>query len=239
MLYHGQPSTESYNSLLTELRNRFPNVPLQFIQPRKLRGFGKLKNHVPSTTVSFKDTDKVLEGESLLKDSHFFFFRSMSVGLAIVPVDSSSGKEKPGSMKTMTYPYPSMFTAVKADGTKDFATLNSVYDFYNGHFTMKSDQFDYLENTPVANFMVAPGARPDILQLGHNFVDLRTRLTLFGGKDQKMTFTLPSTGDFSNIESVGTTSADLKKIYVDVVVDGFVIICNDIDMRNYVSTQLK
>jgi hypothetical protein len=239
MLYHAQPTTESYDNLLAELRNRFPQVPLQFIQPRKLRGFGKLKNHVPGTTVSFKDTDKVLDGESLLKESHFFFFKCMSVGLALVPTDAQSGALKPGSMKTMTYPYPSMLTALKADGTKDFAALNSVYDFYNGHFTMKSDQFDYLENTPISNFMVAPGARPDILQLGHNFVDLRTRLTLFGGKDQKITFTLPGTGDFSNIESVGTSSADLKKLFVDVVVDGYVIICNDADMRNYVSAQLK
>jgi len=214
-LYHGQPTTESYD-------------------------FGKLKNHVPTSVVSFKDTDKVLEGvESLLKESHFFFFRSMSVGLALVPMDPLTGKEKPGSLKTMTHPYPAMLTAVNGDGSKNVAALNSVYDFYNGHFTMKSDQFDYLENTPISNFMVAPGARPDILQLGHNFVDLRTRLTLFGGKDQKITFTLPSTGDFSNIESVGTTRADLKKIYVDVVVDGFVIICNNADIRNYVESQLK
>ncbi|MEN9611213.1 MAG: hypothetical protein RLZZ628_2027 [Bacteroidota bacterium] len=234
-LYKGQPLPEAKKELLNFLRDTFPQIGREFIQPSKLRGFGELKNNSSTINIYFQDAKSVVKSaELLLAPNRFFITESMSIGIALIPL--VNGVPQYGDRKVVTYPYPSIFTKTStilpsSAVTTDDTVLKSIECFYNGKFSLKVENFDYLEGSPINMFKVDPNNRPDIVNYGHHQVDLHTTLIMSGGKEQKLILEIPSDGDYSNIAMLNANTM----LRVEIELDGYVIICNDDKIKKYVS----
>jgi hypothetical protein len=234
-LYKGQPLETAKKELSEFLRGQFSELNREYIQPSKLRAFGVLKNNSSTINIYFQDAKSVVKSaEVLIAPNRFFVTESMSIGIALIPI--VNGAPQYGDRKVVTYPYQGVF--VKSSGFLPSSqvivndeVLKSIRCFYNGKLSLKVENFDYLENTPINQFMVDPNNRPDIVNEGHHQVDLHTTLIMSGSKEQKLILEIPSDGDYSNIAMLNPETL----LMVEVEMDGFVIICkNDAD-KQYVS----
>jgi hypothetical protein len=234
-LYKGQPLATAKKELSEFLRTTFSEVNREYIQPSKLRAFGVLKNNSSTINIFFQDAKSVVKSsEVLIPPNRFFVTESMSIAIALVPM--VNGVPQYGDRKVVTYPYPNIFrkaSVVLPSSQTVFndEVLRSIRCFYNGKLSLKVENFDYLENTPLSQFMVDPNNRPDVVNEGHHQVDLHTTIIMSGSKEQKLIIEIPSDGDYSNIAMLNPET----QLMVEVEMDGFVIICkNDVD-KQYVS----
>jgi hypothetical protein len=227
-IYKGQPIAGSRRTMLDALRDLFgTQVGVRNIQPRTIRAFGRLKNNESTINIFFQDNKPVLPGESLLQDSRFFFLNSASIGIAMVPaIISATGEAtalKSGNRRVVTYPYYSLLTTPSVNGTDNTVVHEGIHNFYNSHLSLKVDQFDYLEGTPLSKFMVCPRDKTDMVHFGHHQVDLGLTVSMQGNKEQRMIISMAPDGDYSNIASIGNN----LKLFVEVELEGYEIICTD------------
>ncbi len=222
-------------ALMELLRTKLNGIVLKSeIRPRTLRAFSLLQGDNAGTVFNYKDTAKILDGESLLRDGRIFVGNLLSFGIAKVPVATAATTNSqavlaPGNMEVISYAHPDFFAnsnvAVssfggQSSGTSSTTELNAIRMFFNGELEFKTDSNIRLEKFPMSRFsgIEQYGA---FVPRGLKVVDLFNAWLLDGSKDNTATIKYLA-GKYDGIAGDLTTH---RNFGVSEII-GFEIVCD-------------
>jgi hypothetical protein len=174
-------------------------VPKGKIQLATLRSLVRLTNTTKTISFQFRDVLDPTGLSIMLKDSNIAIAFAMGLGIAKVPTNENGTEVYFGNAQYISYPHTDVFSvSLPTASTARMPEVGAIQGFFNSNVKFETDQTTRMDSLSASIFM-RNEQRTQQIDYGIKHVLLGSGFPMLGGKDNRITLTMPMSSDITHI----------------------------------------
>jgi hypothetical protein len=219
-----------YNALertMQKVREKLSGqIPAGKIQLSLLRSLEELTGTTKTITFQFRDIADKTGLNIALKDNNIAIAFAMGLGICKVRKNAGTNDLLYGNAQFISYPHSQFFDPTRQSGSTT-SEKDAIQGFFNSMIRFETDQTTRLDSISASLFMINEQKHTEI-DFGIRHILLGSSFPLMGGKDNRISLTMPTSTDISQIRGwnsdLGATQnfGVVELLCIQLVCDGTV-----------------